>query len=281
MDVLLPNRKEWIPYSLAGIEIGKLFSKARRGDRKSPSQIQMKGGQLAKFAADVLTQRIEKLTIALIEADGWRNERSKDEAGTAWFQLKNEYLLEQRDVLNFQHVLGHSCLYQRDNKKLNNLFGVIRLHSDRETPQYITNRKNWNEDSSARDFTKLSGFIDKTVPDLIHYFSVGRIPATQKKPQDSPVTRDFYKLDRHVAEKSYQKDEYAADIAFKHQQMVEMVPFFVRPDFQTIDAVSALCRVPHYLRTSPAWRTGNIHSPYPMHLGKQLLDDYLCILGIE
>ena len=281
VDVLLPHGKEWIPYALAGIELGKLFSQARRGDRKYSSQLQMKGSQLAKFAADVLTQCLEKPTIALIEADVWRNERSKDEAGTAWFQLKNEYLFEKRDVLDFQHVLGHNCLYQRDNQKLNNLLGVVRLRSDRETPQYITNRRDWNEDSTARDFTKLSGFVDKTVPDLIHYFSVGRIPETQKKAQDSPVTKDLYKLDRHVAEKGYQKDEYAADIAFKHQQMVEMVPFFVRPDFQMAEAVTALCRVPHYLRTSPAWRMGNIHFPYPMHLGKLLLDDYLCILGIE
>lgn len=273
VDVLLPNEKEWIPYALAGIKIGKLFSQARKGDRKSLSQIQMKGGQLAKFAADVLTQHLEKPTVALIEADVWRNERSKDEAGTAWFQLKNEYLLEQRDVLNFQHVRGHNYRYQRDDQKMNNLIGVIRLRSDRETPQYLTNRKDWNEDSTARDFTKLSGFVDKTVSDLIHYFSIGRIPKTQKKAQDSPVTRDLYKLDRYA-------DEYAADIAFKHQQMVEMVPFFIHPDFQTVEAVT-LCRVLHYLRTSPAYTKGNIHFPYPMHLGKQLIDDNLCILGLE
>ena len=63
--------------------------------------------------------------------------------------------------------------------------------------------------------------------------------------------------------------------------MVEMVPFFVRPDFQTEEALKALCRVPHYLRCSPAWSMGNIILPYPMHLGQELIEDHLCILGVN
>ena len=79
-----------------------------------------------------------------------------------------------------------------------------------------------------------------------------------------------------------QNDEYGVNIAFKHQQMLEILPFFVHPDFQkTEESLKSLCRVPHYLRFSPAWSMGNIHSPYPMHLGKQLIKDHLCILGVE
>ena len=61
--------------------------------------------------------------------------------------------------------------------------------------------------------------------------------------------------------------------------MVEMVPFFVHPDFQTEEGLKALCRVPHYLRSSPAWSMGNILLSYPMYLGEQLIEDQLCILG--
>lgn len=76
-----------------------------------------------------------------------------------------------------------------------------------------------------------------------------------------------------------QNDEYGVNIAFKHQQILEILPFFVHPDFQkTEESLKSLCRVPHYLRFSPAWFMGNIHSPYPMHLGKQLIKDHLCIL---
>ncbi|MEM7593263.1 MAG: hypothetical protein AAF383_17410 [Cyanobacteria bacterium P01_A01_bin.83] len=56
----------------------------------------MKGGHLVKFVADTLVNHLKNPTIALIEADVWRNERSKDGNNhQAWFQLKNEYLLEQ------------------------------------------------------------------------------------------------------------------------------------------------------------------------------------------
>ncbi len=150
VDVLLPNHKQWISYTKAGIEIGKLFYKARQKDRSSIEQIQMKGGHLIKFVADTLVNYLENPTIALIEADVWRNEKSEDGSNNkAWFQLKNEYLLEQRDILNFTHVLGHNCQYQRDDEKLNNLLGVIRLRSGNETPQYITNRSNWDNDTET------------------------------------------------------------------------------------------------------------------------------------
>lgn len=275
VDVLLPNQQQWIPYSQAGIAIGQLFHQARKGDQDSINQIQMKGGQLVKFVADVLSQSIENPTIALIEADVWRNEKSKDGGNNqAWFQLKNEYLLEQRDVLNFSHVSGHNCQYQRDNKNFKDLLCVIRTRTNNETPQYVTNRTTWGEDSSARDFTKLSGFIDRTVPELLHYFSIGRIPDTQKKTQDTLDARQLYKSDRS-------ENVYAANIAYKHQQMVEMLPFFVRPDFQSKDNLKALCRVPHFLRTSPGFTKGNINHPYPMHLGITLLEDLLCILDLD
>jgi hypothetical protein len=149
VDVLLPNQKQWVPYSQAGIAIGRLFHQARKQDADSLDRVQMKGGQLVKFVADVLTKHLEHPTIALIEADVWRNERSQDgNDNRAWFQLKNEYLLEQRDVLNFSHVIGYKT-YQRDDEKLANLLAVIRLRSNQETPQYVTNRGTWSEDNDT------------------------------------------------------------------------------------------------------------------------------------
>jgi hypothetical protein len=79
----------------------------------------------------------------------------------------------------------------------------------------------------------------------------------------------------------YKNDPGAANIAYKHQQMVEMLPFFVRPDFQTEGNLKALCRVPHLLRTSPAFTRGNIVRPYPMHLGIESIEDLLCILDLD
>ncbi len=274
VDVLLPDADEWIPYAKAGIVVGKIFSQARcnRVGRKH----KLTNAQLAQFVARVLTQVQAQPTLVLIEADVWRNERSKDDEGKIWFQLKNEYLLAKHNVLDFQHIAGYNCEYKRD--QLKNLLAVVRLRTGKETPQYISARKAWNEDCTARDFTHLSGFYDTSVPELLHYFSVGRRPTTQKV-QDTKIVRDLYKLDYMQASNSFY-DEYGANIPFKHQQMVEMVPFFVRPDFQTEEGLKALCRVPHYLRTSPAWSMGNILLPYPMHLGRELIEDQLCILPI-
>ncbi|MBG1242160.1 RNAseH domain-containing protein [Nostoc sp. NZL] len=273
VDVLFPDSQDWIPYPRAGIELGQIFSRVRR-DRNYLKTIQLKGIELAKFAADVLTQVGDKPTLVLIEADVWRNERGEENGGQAWFQLKNEYLLANRDVLDFQHVPGHACVYPRDHNQLRNLLGIIRFRTGNETTQYITNRQAWNENSPARDLIHLSGFYDSSVPELLHYFSIGRLPQTQKG-QDTSTARELYMLDS-------QNDEYGVNIAFKHQQMLEMLPFFIRSDFQkTEESLKSLCRVPHYLRISPAWSMGNIHPPYPMHLGKQLIKDHLCILGVE
>lgn len=63
--------------------------------------------------------------------------------------------------------------------------------------------------------------------------------------------------------------------------MIEMLPFFIRADFLTEENVKALCRVTHYLRTSPAYTRGNIQHPYPMHIGIRLIEDMLCILGLD
>ncbi|MFN6477043.1 RNaseH domain-containing protein [Nostoc sp. DedQUE07] len=277
VDVLLPDANDWIPYTQAGIAVGKIFAEARRdrqeNKKRLQSKIKLNGTELVQFVARVLTKHLDRATIVLIEAEGWRNGRGEDNDGKIWPQLQNENLLAKRNVLDFCHVPGNSCEYKRDNKQLQNLLSVIRIRTGKETPQYITNREAWNEDCPTRDFQHLSGFYDKSAPELLHYFSVGRLPKTQKAQDEMPIP-EFYKL-------GFQEDKYGANIPFKHQQMVEIVPFFVRSDFQTEEALKALCRVPHYLRCSPAWSMGNIILPYPMHLAQEIIEDHLCILGVN
>lgn len=271
VDIMLPDKKIWIPYHQAGYQVGKIFSKARGDQRKKPgdSKVNLKRSQLASFAAHVTTQALESPTLVLIKADGWRNARSRHGDGAVWPQLQNGNLANQQNVLDFNHVVGHKCEYQRNDTELNNLLAVIRLRDGKETPQYIPNLDAWGEDDSVVDFAHLSGFCDTAASELFHYFSVGRLPITQKQQKEKQY-RDLYML-----------DENGATVAFKHQQIVEMLPFFVRSDFQNDEGLRSLCRCLHYLRTSPAWTMGNIHSPYPMHLGHRLIDDQLCILGVN
>ena len=142
----------------------------------------------------------------------------------------------------------------------------------------MPNRATWTDPTPTRDFAQSSGFCDTSVRDLFHYFSAGRLPDTQRN-QNTARTYDIYMREKEPADDP-RNDEYGANIAFKHPQLVELVPFFVRPDLAQDDVLRALCRVAHYLRLSPAWTMGNTVLPYPMHLGQQLIADQLPILGL-
>lgn len=77
------------------------------------------------------------------------------------------------------------------------------------------------------------------------------------------------------------KTEIEEDYAYKHAQLVELLPFFVRDDFRSEEGHKQLCRCVHFLRVSPAFSKSNILLPYPMHLAKALLDDLLCIVDAD
>ncbi len=265
MDVLLPEEDpRWRPYSEAGPAVGKIFAEGRKDvfNRKIEKEcpIRLSPAHLCAFVERTLVEHLERPTVAVIEAENWRS---------AWKQLQNPKLAARLDGLLFGNGLDS---YHRDDPQLNLLIAVVRLRTGDEAPQYVTNRETWLSDGSSapsRDFFRLSGFVDHTTRDVFHYFSVGRLPDTIKRPQDVKGQEDPYKI------------ETGGGIAFKHQQMVEILPFFVRPDFQSEEGLKTICRVPHYLRASPAWGMGNIALPYPMHLGEKIIEDHLCILGLD
>jgi hypothetical protein len=115
---------------------------------------------------------------------------------------------------------------------------------------------------------------------LLHYFSVGRLPKTQKFQRDENVA-DLYKMQNYIKGVDPRNNYYGADTAFKHQQAIEMVPFYVHSEFAHDAGKVVLCRSLHWLRISPAWSAGNTTLPYPMHLAKCLVEDQLCIITSE
>ena len=169
-------------------------------------------------------------------------------------------------MLEFGSNQHNPTCYEREEPRLDNLLAVIRIRDREEAPQYVTNRQTWQSDCLTRDLRHLSGFTEFTEHDIFHYFSVGRLPSTVKSGQERQGREDPY------------KSADGGGIAFKHQQMIEMLPFFVHPSFRSRAGLEILCRVPHYLRSSPAWGVGNLLLPYPMHLGLKLIEDQLCIL---
>jgi hypothetical protein len=272
VEVLFPQEKNWLPYAAAGPHLGNFFADKRREKGSASGQsigLEMSATQLGQFAASVVTAPHERPTLVLIEADVWRNDGAYNKT---WGQLKNNHLAAQRDCLDFTHLHGQGH-YDRADPALVNLLGVVRLRMNHETPQYLPAVA---ATQSAQDFKPLSGFIDRSTPELWHYFSVGRAATTQKNTGKSAV-RGLFKMDARENEDG--TSSYGAGTAFRHQQVVEVVPFFVKPELQHEEGLLALCRIPHYLRNSPAWSTANTLLPFPMHLAKCLIEDYICVLG--
>jgi len=266
-EVLFPGLDEWIPYTQASARLGLLFADLRsrtrnRKDKNNP--LNLKNSEAMAFVRDVLQDHLTAPTIAVIPADWWRYSRNNDFDTARWPQLGNKRLFNARDVLDFSHLPGGEK-YTRDDARFQNLLAVIRLRKDLETPQYTVGTLTWNAADQKDDVPHLSGYVDCTVTDPLHYFSIAGKSGLQRD-QWTPKYRDGYKT------------EIEEDYAYKHAQLIELLPFFVRDDFRSEEGHKLLCRCVHFLRVSPAFSKGNILLPYPMHLAKALLDDLLCIV---
>lgn len=261
-EVMLPGQKQWMLYRDAAPALARIFGgewpnvvytgvkRKIHDERRLSSALWHDKSQLSGFVLNVL-KSLTYPTLALIEADNWRN-------FDVWPQLTNQNLHQQFNILNFSLI---DRTYQRNDPRFSNLLGVIRIRTNLETPQYLTNTR--------QEFTKLAGFLDFQTGNLLHYFSIGRQLVTSRG-QTLPSTRYATMF-----------DGTGAGIAYKYPQVVEFVPFFVREDYANLEGLKKLCRVPHYLRISPAWPQGNIVLPYPMHLAQNLIEDQLCILAME
>jgi hypothetical protein len=268
VHVMLPSQIGiWMPYDLAKWEVGKLIAhKKNTLYSRGQSPLQISQADMRIFAHDVLVKHLERPTIAVIEADGWRNGAGKDLDKHCWTQLRNADLTKDTQSLSFDSY--HR--YERSDPKLNNLLCVIRLRAGKETPQYITSGT-WTEESPLRDIPHLTSYIDPCVNEPLHFLSVAQLSDTQKKQKEKPVVELF---------KGDIRDKYK-EIPFKHPQIIELVPFFVHQDYQHDEGQRQLCRCVHLLRNSPGFVMGAINQPYPMHLGEALIEDQLCIIHAD
>ncbi|MBN8595235.1 MAG: DUF3962 domain-containing protein [Anaerolineae bacterium] len=270
VQVMLPDGQRWLTYEEAAYQVGQKLSEARVpiSHGKTPIYLNLYPENLREFARHVLTQPFDRPTLAVIQAEKWRNAAKDDEKKAGWTQLKNEELFQSPDELRFTRFE----VYPRSADKLENLLGVVRLRMDQETPQYIS-ADNFASEEDMRDIPHLTGYIDTQSGNLFHYFSVAGLSEMQRKAgQDHKGNRKSFKLDVKNSDD---------DIPYKHAQLVEMVPFFVRPDFQSHERQTQLCRCLHHLRISPGFTMGDIVLTYPMHIGEKLIEDQLCIINAE
>ncbi len=261
ITIRFPTQDNWLPYVEAAPILGQLFAQAWPDSYYTYKRVMKKSStlcqdvqSLSQFVQQTLSH-LPNPTLAIIEADKWRN-------GNTWPQLQVDNLATSLHQLNFE---PHGIDYARDLPELDNLLSIVRMRSGRETPQYVTD--------TDYDFQRIYGAIEQ-VGDAFHYFSIG------EHLQGARLQREWSQEKVPYAHESMLGDK-ASGIAYKHPQVVEFMPFFVHPTYDTSEGKTKLCRIPHLLRFSPHWQGGNTILPYPMHLAKTLIEDQLCILVMD
>ncbi|MBA2395337.1 MAG: DUF3893 domain-containing protein [Ktedonobacteraceae bacterium] len=253
-QALLPQYPlKWLPLLEAQKVLGELFVK---GKEKGNEEILSLSKEVqAQFAAHVFTDTYSEPTLVLLEAQDWRNRDVLPQFANGRAMAK--------DQLDLSHVKTFERLYTpRDLPYLRII--RVRPNGSGETPQYfaVCEDEEDEELKEEKDLKHLTGFVDtQTASEFFHYLSVGSMPATTATEQKNKT--GLYKTDE------------GGGIAFKHQTIVEFVPFFL----QAGDDPQGWCHIPHFMRISPGWDGGNIVLPYPMHLAKCMTEDQLCILA--
>jgi hypothetical protein len=260
-QALLPQQlHHWLPLIEARKIISELFL------NKKAQDIDLPGADLACFAARTFTSMKDVPTLVLLEAEGWRNHDVLPQFSN---DRRDHDILTQFDDsreplqyhLDLRHVKTFEQIYEPADLPNLCIIRMRHIGSLGETPQYVPVFKGEEGQlTEDRDFRYLTGFIDTQAKSpFFHYLSIGRIPKTASGQSSK---QHPYKMDE------------GGGIAFKHQTIVEFVPFFLQPE----DEAKEWCHVPHFMRISPAWGGGNIILPYPLHLAKDMLKDQLCIL---
>ena len=174
----------------------------------------------------------------------------------------------RHNELDFSAVAGHQMCYNHQELEGLRVIRLRQVGSLGETPQYVaTPDTNWADVEQTQAIRSVfgAGFEDLYAGgEFVHYFSIGKQPKTVNKLQNDKKYKDKAKADEGGA------------IAFKHQTIVEFVPFFLQPG----DDPLAWCRVAHYLRFSAAWNSGHT-LPYVYHLAYNAVEDQICLLGFE
>ncbi len=161
----------------------------------------------AQFAAQVFTETHDDPTLVLLEAQDWRNRDVLP-------QFANGKTL-QKNQLDLSHVKTFERLYSQGDLPNSRIIRVRTIGSG-ETPQYFAVHEDEDDQTKEdKDLGRLTGFIDtQAESDFFHYLSVGPLPTTAaRKQREKP---GLYKTDQ------------GGGIAFKHQTIVGLVPFFLQ-----------------------------------------------------
>jgi hypothetical protein len=240
----------WFPYVDVTKYLAPLIARRR--------ELQLAPEQLLEFLRSVLLEPAREPTLAMLMADDWRYQVFP-QMQNVLLTTPNQLDLNSRDLLTVPTI---PIVTPEENP----LLRVIRLRERGqlgETPQYAAtvDSNDWLHVGEVKAIRSAASFVDSfTRSPFHHYLSIGKLPVTARRQKISSS--------KHAEGGAH---------AFKHQLILEIVPFFLQPD----DVPIQWARVPHFLRSSPGWNGGSITAPYPIHLGRTAIDDMLWILGDE
>lgn len=245
VDTILPEAdgtpSDPIPYAAAGPMLGRnlIDGSSRKLNKR----------QLQHFALSIVTAEYGTPVLVMLSADDWR-------AGIIP-TLKNP------EMSSGQISIGNKTYTPHDLPDIR----ILRLREAGnlvETPQYLYARgKDWNtaEPQTVRERMIL---VQDQAPSLMKcYFSIGRQGITNTQPEEERLSI-----------------EVDGNEAYRQEQAVEIVPFFLQGTFEQQSGEALYySRIVHLLRSSPAWQVGNTVLPFPLHLAKALIEDYLDVLS--
>lgn len=238
--VVLPDEEgkpqQSIPYVAASRKMGKLFSRPMREHWRSVNyRADQNDTRLTHFASLMIGQSRQVPTLILMEADGWRQKYLKITANPT---LTKDAVTLANKVYTPNDLPNTTLLRIRDAGTLN------------ETPQFIAGEDpSWSNDELPIDSDGMLGAVDRR-GQIMHFYSVARQSSTADEEQNN---EDFVFGD-------------GGDMAFRHQKIVEMLPWFAQSDDDRI----IYSRIAHFLRFTPAWNRGNTVLSWPLHLAYTL-----------
>lgn len=241
VEMLLPEEdQKWQPYFYGCMALGEIFRNAPpHREKKHQKDLRLKNIQMNQFLQGTCISSLEPTTV-FIGAQDFRH---------VWPQLQNPSM--ELNKLNF-----------RENEppltpELLAPLWMVRIReagSLGETPQYVRLLK--DNDSESEDAHYAEGIYDLGKSGRFRIFhSIGRGPGSGDR-------------------RKWLKSEQGGGRAFKNQQVVEAVPFFLSDE----SLIFALGRIAYFLRFPPSWENGTTLYPLPIHLGVAALEDYVCLL---
>lgn len=245
VDTILPEPdglpSDPIPYTAAGPELGRTLI---AGSNRKFDKV-----QLQHFVRSILKAEYDAPVLVILSADDWR----RDVVPT----------LSNPRMSSGEITIGNQTYTAKDLPQVR----ILRLRESgslNETPQYLyAVGQDWIS-AEAQTVRESMILAQDQTPSLIkHYFSIGRQSITNTQSEEERLSI-----------------EVDGNEAYRQEQAVEIVPFFLQgaPEQRSMEALY-YSRIVHLLRLSPAWQMGNTVLPFPLHMAKALIEDYLDVLS--